>query len=111
LFCESEEFRIGDEELTVRFLIQGRDSCFNELLYFEQVLAQKPNDIRWNPWITAIDDLRQMVLPNISITVSRQNAIDQVSLQTTQFANANQRGVVIDTKRDLKRLPADVNPE
>jgi hypothetical protein len=52
-----------------------------------------------------------MVLPNLSITVSRQNAIDQMSLQTTQFANANQRGVVIETNRDLKRLPADVNPE
>src|SRR5580704_4725368 len=105
LFCEGEELWICKEKSPVNTRLQIHESSFDQLLYFNDVLTQKLNDVRWHPWMAATDDLLQMALPNMAVVMPGQNAVKQVPLHTGQFARTNQGGVVVDAGGDLNGLP------
>ena len=81
---DGKELRVCKEKSPINARLQILESSFDQLPYFNDVLTQKLDDVCRYPWIGATDDLPQVVLANMAVAVSRQNAAKQVALRPTQ---------------------------
>ena|SRR5580692_9379303 len=111
LFSERQELWISQEEISIHAFIQMFEPSFHQLLYFNDILTQKLNDVCRHPWMGAADDLLKVVLANVAVMVPRQNAAEQVPLGPTQSARTNRSGVMVNASGYLNCLPVYANLE